>query len=395
MPQFSLDDLTTPLTRTEVQAKIYEILGVVGTDTTAWKPGGVVRTVIAAASVVLAAFSALTAQLARMGFLELANGKWLELVAWYVYRVEKEQATHASGEVTLTNAGGGLYELDAGDLILRNPTTNRTYRNAASVSLGAQATVTIPVLAVEAGAASTSAPGAITELVTTLVGVDVTNAAPVVGRDEESDTSLRARCSEKLGSLSPFGPWDAYSYAARTATRSDGTSIGITRVRNHKDGFGNVVTYVATAAGAVTGAVDNPASDLGLVHDAIQRRAAPLAVTAWVQSATPLSIPVVYRVWMYNTSGLTQAQIIEIIRGRLVSFMASQPVGGHVVGVEQGRVYHDAIRTVIGAALPQIIHVEVVLPAADVPVAMSQVPVLGPVSAVSITQVPPSEGGVA
>src|SRR3712207_6412770 len=150
MPTFSIDDLTTPLTREQVQTKIYDVLALVGTRTTSWKPGAVARTMITACAVVIAAFSSLTALIARSGFLELAEGKWLALVAWYVYGVEKRYATFAEGEVTLTNTGGGIYPMDAGDLIVGNPDTGAQYRNSGSFTLGALSTLTVPIVAVEA-----------------------------------------------------------------------------------------------------------------------------------------------------------------------------------------------------------------------------------------------------
>jgi hypothetical protein len=401
MATFTLDDLTTPLTREQVQEKIYQVLALVGTNTTSWKPGAVVRTMIAACSIVIAAFSRLTALIARSGFLELAEDAWLALVAWYVYGVKKDFATFAEGEVTLVNSGGGIFALDADDLVLGNATTGKQYRNTSAISLGSLATVVVPIRAVEAGASSTAAPGAITVLVTPLLGVTCTNAAPVVGHDDEEDPALRARCSEKLGSLSPNGPWDAYSYAARIATRADGSKVGVTRVRSRKDGFGNVYTYVATASGGVTGSVGNLSTDLGVIDEAIQVTSAPLSVTAHVESAVPQSIAVTYRVWLYNTSGLTEQAIKDRIAARLVAFMSGQPIGGNIVGNDPGKVFADAVRTAIGsttvsdatdAARLPIFHVVVTLPAADVELEINEVPTLGVVTATSVTQVAPGEG---
>ncbi|HKU42874.1 MAG TPA: baseplate J/gp47 family protein, partial [Polyangiales bacterium] len=113
----------------------------------------------------------LTAQIARSGFLELAEGDWLTLVARHVYGVEREQATFAAGEVTLTNSGGGSFTLDADDLVVWNPTIKKSFRNPAGFTLGPADDITIPIVAIEAGTASTSSPGAITEIETTLLGV--------------------------------------------------------------------------------------------------------------------------------------------------------------------------------------------------------------------------------
>lgn len=396
MPLYTLAALTTPLTRDEVRAKIYDVIGLVGTRTTSWKPGSVVRTMITASSIVLAAFSELQALVARSGFLELAEDRWLALVAWHVYGVEKQGATFATGEVTLTNAGGGIYQLDPGDLIVSNPDTGKTYRNVGSLNLAALATMSgVLVEAIEAGAASSSAPGTVVELVTPLLGVSVTNPIAIVGRDPEEDPALRARCSEKLGSLSPMGPWDAYAYAARTATRADGSVIGVTRVRVAKGtGNGILSIYVATPTGGVTGTAGNPNTDLGVIDEAIQQRAAPLAVTANVQSTQSVAIDVSYRLWLYNTSGLTTDEIEDAIAERLVAFMSAQPIGGNVAGAGPGKLYLDALRTAIGSAVPQIFHVTLTEPSADVQLAISAVPVLGSVTATAIAQIPPTEGSL-
>ena len=128
------------------------------------------------------------------------------------------------------------------------------------------------------------------------------------------------------------------------------------------------------------------------MNEAIQRGAAPLPVTATVASATTVPVAVTYRVTMYNTTGLTEAAIKSAIQARLVDFFASQPIGGHVVGSPPGKVYQDAIRTAIGESLPEVFHVEVTTPAADVTLAQSAVATLGTVTAAAVIQVPPPEG---
>lgn len=390
---FSLNDLITPVTKDQVQKSIYDVLGITGVNTTSWKTGAVVRTMIAGTSIVIAGFSTLTAQIARSGFLELAEGRWLTLVARHVYAVEREVATFAEGEITLSNTGGGIYTLDPDDLVVSNPDTGKSYRNTLPFTLGAITSITIPIRAIEAGSGSTSSPNAITEMETTLLGVTCANALSVVGRDEEQDPALRLRCSEKLGALSPNGPWDAYTYAARNAKRPGGDNVGVTRVRVVKDGFGYVTIYCATATGAVTGTAYNPDTDLGIVDLEIQQKAAPLAVTANAASAVPVVIPVTYSVWMRNTSGLTTQQITDAIAARLTTFMSSQPIGGNVIGADPGKVFLDAIKSAIASTRPEIFHVAVTTPAADVVLTPSQVPVLGAVDPTAINQLPPTEGG--
>ncbi len=389
---FSLDDLVTPVTRAEAQASIYEVLGVLGVNTTSWKPGAVVRTMIVAASVVLAALSELQASIARSGFLEFSEAEWLTLVAHYVYGVDRIDATFAVGEITLTNSGGGVYNFDPDDLIFSNSVTGKTYRNTEAVSLAALGTETIAIQATEVGADSTSGPGDIDTMVTTVLGVTCANLAQVTGTDAEGDAALRTRCQEKLGALSPFGPWDAYAYAVRSATHADGTSVGINRIRIVKDGYGTVTTYLAGVDGAVPGDPEDPDTDLGIANEAIQRNAAPLAVNAVVLSAVNHSIAVTYEVWMYNTSALTDEQIEEQIESALTAFMQAQPIGGNVIGSDPGKVFTSALRAAIIGAMPEIFHVVVTVPAADVSFDPEDVAITGAITVTAIHQEPPPEG---
>lgn len=387
----TLDQLTTPMTPDEVKASIYAVLATVGTNTTSWKPGAVARTIIAGVSIVLAAFSTLMALIAKSGFLELAEGEWLTLVARHVFGVEREEETFAAGPCTISNSGGGVFDFDPGDLIVRNSSTDKTYYNTASIHLGSgQTGLTIAVQAFEAGSASSSNPTDIDEVVTNAIGVTVTNATAIVGLDAELDPVLRLRCLEKRSSLSPNGPRDAYAFFARGAKRADGSSIGVTRVRVTKSSStGQVTVTVATATGGVTGDVDDPDTDLGAIDEAIQLNVVPDAVTATVQSATALVIPVTYEVWIYSTASMTTQQVKDAIAAKLTSFMTTQPIAGNIIAPATGKVFLDAIRTAIGATRPEIFHVAVTVPGGDTDVAATEVPVLGTVTCTAVNMVTP------
>jgi phage-related baseplate assembly protein len=367
MARLTLDDLTKPLTQAQVTESIYNVLAALGVDTTTWKPGAVVRTMIASVSVVFAAYTDLMASIARSGFLELSSGEWLTLVAYHVYGVQRLDATFATGDLQVTNSGGGLYELDPGDLIVRSATTGRTYRNTAAFTLNpGEPPKLVAIAATESGAASSALPETITQIVsTTLLGVTVKNPAAIYGEDAEPDSTLRVRCAELLGSLSPMGPWDAYSYALRNATL-DGRNLGITRVSLVADGFGHVDLYCATASGTVSD------TDLVAADEAVQQNAAPQAITARVHSAVGVSVFVVYQAWVYNTSGHNAAQITALIDESLRVFFGKQPVGGNIIETTPGAIYVDAIRTAIGITLPEIFHVELHTPSADVVLAQEE-----------------------
>lgn len=393
---FSLSDLTTPVTREEAQAAIYEVLTALGVNTAAWERGAVVRTMITSVSAMLAALSSLQSKIAASGFLDLAEDDWLTAVARYVYGVDRIEATFAAGTVTLVNAGGGIYSVAAGDLVVANPSSGKTYRNASSFTLGASATIDVAIVATEAGTASASPSLAITELVTTLLNVTVSNAAALTALDAEKDPALRLRCREKLGALSPFGPWDAYAYAARNALRSSGETAGVTRTRVLKDGYGNVTLVVANPSGTVSGTLGDTATDLGAVDEAAQVGAAPLAVTLHTQGALAVPVTVTYSLWAYNTSGYSDAQIAQLVATALQDFFAAQPIGGALLtpSANTGYLYVDALRAAISRALPEVFHVTLASPAADVALTATQVATLvhSPTANATVTQVAKPEG---
>jgi hypothetical protein len=386
-----VDALITPLSFDEIRASIYNVLAATGVTTSTWKPGAVVRTIISGVAIVLAGLSAFIALLAASAFLPLATGEWLRLVALYVFNVVRIEATFATGSVTLVNAGGGVFSAAAGDLKLRNPTTHKTYVNISPVTLGSGATLVVPIAATEVGAASTSFVGEITEMITVWAAVTCSNANPVIGSDTEGDAQLRIRCTEKLGSLSPNGPADAYRYIARSARRADGSAIGVTRVRSLPTGNGNVSVYVAGPTGTVTGTVGDLSTDLGAIDDQLQKQCVPLCVTCTTNSTTTVTVDLAYRVWLYNTSGMTVADILAAIAAEVTAYFASMPIGGDVIDVT-GAVYHSELEAVIGRARKpdgsplRIVRVVLDGPADDVPLTIGQVPVLGNVIA-SVAQI--------
>ena len=401
MANIPLEDLTKALTVNDVKAAIYSVLEATGVSTTNWKPGAVVRTIIAAASIVIASLSALAALITRSGFISLSAGTWKTLVARYNYGVERQEATFAAGPGLLSNSSGFSYTFDPGDLTVKSTVSGKTFTNTSTSIVGPGASnVPCDFAADEAGGDSTAFVGEIDALVTPFLGVTVTNAVAWIGLDEETDDTLQTKCDEKLGALSPNGPADAYAHAARNAVRLDGSPIGITRVRVVPDGNLGVDVYCATAAGIVGGVSSNPATDLGAVHDAIQKNAVPIPITERTWSATAHVVDCAYRVWLYNTRGLTEAQISTAVSVALAKMIPAQPIGGNIVEPDPGKITLDLIKgTIIGATTAEglplgIFRVELDAPLADVVFTPNESPVIGTISAAAIVQVPPAQGSL-
>lgn len=383
----TLAELTTPLTVEQVRAAVYAAVEARGIDTSTWKPGAPTRTIIAGVSIVVAAASRLQAALASGGFLELAEGDWLTLVARHVYGVERDLGSFASGEVTLTNAGGGVYSGDAGDLVFScssGDAEGKTYRNTAAYSLAALGTTVVAIEAVELGSDSTAGAGEIDTLETALIGVTCSNAAALVGTDEEGDAALRQRCRDKLGSLSPNGPKDAYAYVARTTEDADGQTLGVTRTRTVADGAGGIAVYVASAGGAVT------APNVALIQAATDELAEPLAVTATVASAVPVTIAVTYELWVRESIGRTTEQIEGAIEDAIDELFGATPIGGDLISGElTGRMYKQAIEGAITAAVGAhyLVDLDVTAPAGDTDLDEGEVPARGTVTVTGVHEV--------
>ena len=364
-----LDNLTSPLTVNEIRTAIYAAIEARGTSTATWKPGAMARTIIAGVSIVLAAFSVLIALIAKSGFLTLSEGDWLTLTARYQYDTDRIQATYAAGYVTADNAGGNVYYLDVGDLVFANSATGATYRNTEAVTIGSlEMGVVIPVVAQDIGSAGNAAAGAIDTLVTSLLGVTVSNAATLRGTDAETDADLRVRAMERVGSLSPNGPNDAYFYAAKSARRSDGAPVGVTRVNVTPDGMGGVSVVVAGASGAITGDAEDPETDLGAVAAAINANACPgNGITATTTSATGLTVNYEGTVWVSDDAPHTDDEIKAAAQARVAALLSTTPIGGVVIGTAPGKLYlqriEDALAADIGADL---VNLETVAPAGDV-----------------------------
>lgn len=376
----NLSDLITPMTSDQVKKSIYTVIGKVGVDVTIWKPGAVVRTIIAAVAIILAALTTLISLIATSGFLSLASGVWLTLVARYVFGVERNLATFGTGTLTLTNTGGGMYTLNAGAYTVVNLDTGKTYHNVAGFTLNPNATLTINIIADEVGAASTSGVGNITGQANALNGVLVSNPTAVVGTDDELDPDLQLRCLDKLGSFSPNGPSDAYAFVARSALRPDGSSIGVNRVIVTNDGFGNVFVTLATASGPVPGDQNDPTTDLGMIRLAMLQKATPLCVVPYALSATPVQQALTFTAYAYNTQGLTSALLLTAVTAALAQLFATLPLGGHVLTAGPGFIFLEEFKAAMTAAVPSLFRIVFTIPATDPTLVGGQVLTLGAVT---------------
>lgn len=378
----------------QTKEAIYETaLGIatsIGLPVTTWQAGDPTRSLYHLESEVLSALESLVSGYIRSGFLdyaqELAESEpenpsariWLKILAEQVFNVEVPEATYATTDVVLTNSGGGRYaDIEAGDLTFKSSVTGATYRNTTGGTLesGPGTTLTLTVVADEAGSASSAGSGEIDEMVTTLLGVTCANPIAATGTDEQAPSVTVQQCRDKLDSLSPDGPSGAYSYVARNRDLTGTNAVNRVRVYDDSE-TGDVLVIIAGPSGAVSG------PDRLLVEAAIVRWATPLCITPTVESASNVVIPVTYEIWLYKSVNKTAAEVEEEIEASLQDMFATRPIGGDIIPpATTGALYHSMIESTIRGVYPQAFRVELTSPSGDTAILNGQVPALGTVTA--------------
>lgn len=342
-----------------------EVAQAIGLPVTSWRSGDPTRSLYRYMADALAAREQVGSEFIRAGFLSTAEGDWKTVVASETYGVERTEAVESTPTATLTNAGGGFYEIAPGDLTLKASSTGATFHNTTGGTLSAGVTLAFSLIADEAGSAGTVAANEIDELVTTLLGVSVVSSTYGVGTDAQSDDELEDQCNDTLGALSPNGPADAYEYVAKNSALTGVTEVNRARSSNDSTA-GTVSVHVASASGAVS------APSLAAIQDALEQWATPLCVTPTALSATPITVSITATIHGEDIP----AGFASTIATALAVFFAQTQIGE--------AVYRSAIIAAIHGAVPEIDSVVLSVPAADAVLVASEVPVLGTVAVTEV-----------
>jgi len=359
-------------TKAQIYARGLTVATALGLNVTSWIAGDPTRATFWFLAEILSILEVHVAGYIASGFLEYAEKGWLTLLAKQLFNVEREPATYAVVPITFVNSGGGYYDFGAGDVRVKNHVTGKTYASTEALLLPGGTTRTIVFEADEEGSASGAGAGDITELVTALLGVTVTNATACAARDEESDPDLRDRCRAKLGTLSPNGPRDAYDFVVRTPELTGVDEI--TRSRTDADSTtGDVTVYVASTSGGVS------APALAAALAAVKKWATPQCVTPHVVNCSGLVIAVTYEVWLYASVGEDEATIKATISDALDAMLRARPIGGDVIApATTGKLYQSLIAATIKATYPNhIFRVNVATPGGDTALSLNQVVAAG------------------
>jgi phage-related baseplate assembly protein len=369
----SLASLLIRETKAAIYATALSIARALNLPVDAWQAGDPTRSLYHVLSEVLSTLEGVVSAYVGSGFLDYATGDWLTLLAKQIYNVDREVAAYAETTFDLTNAGGGVYDFEPGDLTVKCTATGKTYRNSSGGHLAALGGVlSVDIVADEPGSDSSAAAGEIDDLVTGYIGVTGSNPTAAVGVDEQTDDSLRQQCRDKVGALSPDGPAAAYSFVAKSSALTGTTAV--TRVRVYADSdTGDVTVYLAGPSGAVA------SGDRDVVETAILRWATPLCITPTVLSASNVTIAVTYQLWIYEGVNKTSLEIQTSVAAALATMFAKRPIGGDIIPpATTGALYKEMIESTIRTAFPDhTFKIAVSIPASYTAMTNGQVPALG------------------
>ncbi len=328
MAALTITDLFTPLSAEDIRAKMVVELLILDVPADKWRKGGVASSILTVASIILSMFSFIIATVIQGFFLPTSSGVGLKALAFYVYGVDVPEATFATGNVTLTNAGGGVYSQAVGTYSVSNPTTGAVYTNAEAFVLSATSTATVLFRASDIGSAGNSVPGAVTNQVTGLIGVTVSNPTAFVGTDSPNDAAIRLLCTNKLASLSVRGVRTVYAYAIQTATNP--TTLGAVNINRwsitESSHLGTVALVVASASGVVA------ADDLTGIRTRIEEVARPSGVGVTVTAAVDEIYAPTITIWVSAPAGSSSVAIKAIIDTAISDFISVYPIGGVTAG---------------------------------------------------------------
>lgn len=369
MALIPIDELIRPWSLEETTEVGLATLEALGVPARLWRPRGVGRSILGGVAKTASMATVIISDGIRGNFVEYATGKWLDLLAWNVYKVLRTPSVTASGRVTLTNAGGGSYTRAADTVIVRCTRTQRSYRVSEAFTLPPASQIEVNVVALESGAASTAGPGEINDFVTPLARVTVSNELAIVGADAEGDESLRAACLASIGLESINGPRDAYLYATLKAKLPGDVPVSINRCTVLPS---NGTTLVRVVCATPTGAPSAP--ELLAAREEIERRARTDTDTVEISAA--VVVPLTRKIILWTRGG-DRAAIRAAALSSVLELVKRHPIGGIAkVPAGQGYLYADAILSAATSVSPTVFDGDFDGAGGDIPLAYNEVAAL-------------------
>lgn len=363
----SFDQLNDPPSDAELEQQIIDRLDELGFASKGWQSGSAQLTIgVKLPAWLYAKFAQMVRTVLRSGFNDTAEGDFLTRFSKSVYQNTRKPAVAARYTVRHTVAvGEGPHTIDVGDLSATNGT--HVYSNiddgsiAYPVVLSSAAPVDITYEAEKPGAGANTADGTITQLITTVAGLTITNPRPsqlVAGANEEADDGpaggstggIRLRNSTRWVTLAIDMPADGYKNIALGVSGVGRVAVDAQNPR----GPGTVDVYIAGN--------DAPAgpTDVTNCQTAIDARR---SITANVLVILPSNQTIVVSGIVYVAPAYltgAQAKVEQAVR----DYINVIQIGGDELDGLTWGVAEDAIKAAI-RAVPGVKNVDLTAPLTD------------------------------
>lgn len=338
-----LKDLVTRITYNQNLETVLETFRTAEFAVDSWRSGGGYHSLASILAKGLTAGTDVVRSIANGGFLDLATGNWLTLLARSWFGLTRRPASYAYYSVTLTSASGTPPQpLTAGaiwvtDGTLRfNSVSSTAYPLPVTLPSGGSAIITFKA----ESPGGTYNLATINALITAMPGVTVTaRTLSTPGLDAETDVALRNRCRLRWATLARQPVGATYEFWALTEADGVTARAQVTRAYvdiDNPEGPGTVHVYLAGPSGAVSSAVVAEVdADLQYVRGA--------TTTLTVSSAAALEIIPTGTAWVY---GATTPDAIADAEAAFAAMLVDLPIGGRLIGGTRA-LFRDEVESAI------------------------------------------------
>ena len=370
--------LQSTVTAAQIEEQLLAAFAAVGMPTSAWVKGGIWDNLTKWFARLLALVYALILSVARNAFLATASERGLTDLAAGTFGTARRIEGFATGGWTLANDGVDPIDEGTDALTFENlDDPEVTYKNSEPVYVLPGNSTTFSIVCDVAGTRGNALAGRIA-LTTTLIGATGANANPIAGQDAQLDDDLRVLASKQASNLSE-GVANKFEWIALN-TNTDGTisapndgktRLNINRVSVTNDSaIGTVTVVLASPAGAVD--AGEYATAIGVLGQYVL--ANPGILDDY--NATPVNVDIDVDVFLRK--GSTAAGVAAEVEQYITNWFVSSDNG---IGGDDGVLTVEELELMIGRTRSNIREVTITeingFPAADVPLAPTEVAVLG------------------
>jgi uncharacterized phage protein gp47/JayE len=325
----ALSDYIKKQTKEGVLSGIVALLRLANFPVASWQPFSLPVHLTDAFASLYSDLSGLISDIAKGGFLDLAEKEWLDLLCKSLFNEDRKAAVAARHSVTLVDAASsGPHNYAAGTFWVANADGSLRFRNVDPVALGMGATAAYTFEAESPGEAYNVGVGSITQVLTP-GGTGITASNPALssgtsitqqGVDREKDPEYRQRCRDKWGTIGSGSNDAAYRYWCTS------TSAEVSRVKITGDeSTGQVLGWIAGPAGAVSSAA------LAAVQAVVEVKR-PLCVGATISNVSGQTVSVIGTVFL--ATGANSSAVLSAVQVAIDAYARTVDIGGVVYVAE-------------------------------------------------------------